>query len=57
MAGARDEQQRIAAIQRALELTTEALDLLDAHDGPPDAAAHLDVGAQRLREALQEKAP
>ena len=36
----------------ALELITEAMDLLDAHDGPPDAAAHLAVAQQRLRQAL-----
>jgi hypothetical protein len=55
MADERDEQRRMAAIKRALELTTEALDLLDAHDGPPDATAHLDLCIQRLRESLQNK--
>lgn len=41
-----------AAIKRALALVTEALDLLDAHGGPPDAAAHLDLAMRRLREVL-----
>ena len=41
-----------AAIKRAAELISEALDLLDGHGGPAEAAAHLDLALQRLREAL-----
>jgi hypothetical protein len=41
-----------AAVRRALELITEAMDVLDAHDGPPDAAAHLSLAQERLREAV-----
>lgn len=41
------------AVRRALELVTEALDLLDAHGGPPDAAAHLSLAQERLREAIR----
>ena len=47
-----NNERRQAAIQRALELTTEALDLLDAHGGPSQAAAHIDLGRQQLRAAL-----
>ena len=49
-----------AAVRRALELITEAMDVLDAHDGPPDAAAHLSLAQERLREtvaARRESAP
>jgi hypothetical protein len=52
MAGERDEAKRIAAIERALALATEALDLLDAHDGPATAAAHFEMGRDKLREEL-----
>ena len=52
MAGQRNDQLALKAIRRALKLITEAIDLLDAHDGPPDAAAHLAVAQQRLRQAL-----
>ena len=38
------------AIQRALSLVTEAIDLLDAHNGPADAAAHLSVAQEYLRQ-------
>ena len=44
-----------AAIRRALTLITEAMDLLDAHDGPPDAAAHLDLAQDRIRKFLASK--
>lgn len=40
------------AMKRALALITEAMDLLDGHRGPPDAAAHLELAQQRLREEL-----
>ena len=51
MAGARNERQA-KAVTRALALVTEAMDLLDAYDGPPEAAAHLALAQQRLRQAL-----
>ena len=51
MPGDSDNGRREAAIQRAMQLVTEALDLLDAHRGPADATAHLDLALQRLREA------
>ena len=50
MASKRDK--RIAAIERALALATEALDLLDAHEGPPTAAVHLEMCRDKLREEL-----
>ena len=43
------------AQERALSLITEALDLLDAHGGSAQAAAHLDMAAQTLREDLASK--
>jgi hypothetical protein len=43
-----------AAIKHALALVSEALDLLDAHGGPVDAAAHLNMAQARIRQALQE---
>jgi hypothetical protein len=42
------------AVKRALALVTEAMDLLDAHVGPPDAAAHLELAQQKLREELSK---
>lgn len=41
------------AINRALALVTEAIDLLDAHDGPADAAANLALAQERLRQAIR----
>jgi hypothetical protein len=52
MAGERDGTQG-KAIQRALQLVTEAMDLLDAHGAVPDAAAHLALAQQQLRSALR----
>jgi hypothetical protein len=43
--------RRMAALERAMTLVLEAVDLLDAHGGPPEAAAHLDLGLQALRQA------
>jgi len=43
-----------AALRRALALVMEAMDLLDAYDGPPDAAAHLSVAQERLRQAVRD---
>ncbi len=36
-------------MKRALGLVTEALDLIDAHDGPPTAGAHLALVQEQLR--------
>jgi hypothetical protein len=47
----------LGAIKRSLALVTEAMDLLDAHDGPPDAAAHLAFAQQRLREVVAKPDP
>lgn len=41
-----------APLKRALRLATEALDLLDAYCGPPDAAAHLELALKSLRAAI-----
>jgi hypothetical protein len=52
MADERNKASREAAIRRALALTAEAQDLIDGHDGPPEAGVHLDLCRQRLEEAL-----
>jgi hypothetical protein len=52
MAGGSGDQKRQAAIRRALGMAAEAMDLLDAHDGPAEAAAHFDLARQRLQEEL-----
>jgi len=44
------------AIRRALQLVTEAMDLLDGHGGAPDASAHLSIVQEQLRQALREGA-
>ena len=50
MAGKRN-QPNLKVTKRALELVTEAMDLLDAHGLAPDAAAHLALAQQSLRKA------
>jgi hypothetical protein len=50
MAGAREE--RNAVLHRALALTTEAMDLLDAHGHDPEAAAYCALAQQQLRKTL-----
>lgn len=55
MAGASNESRRKAAIQRALVLVSEALDLVDGHGGPPEAAANLGLALQILRETQRSK--
>ena len=52
MAGARNGVPRDQVLKRALELVTEAMDLLDAHGGDPKAAAYLALGQQQLRRTL-----
>lgn len=49
-AGAKNER----ALQRALALITEALDLLDAYEGPPQTAAHLSIVQEQLRQVLKK---
>jgi hypothetical protein len=51
MAGSRNGRS-IKALRRALTLVTEAMDLLDAYEGPPEAAAHLAMAQQQLRHEL-----
>lgn len=55
MAGQDEESPRTDAIRRAIERVTEALDILDAHGGSAEAAAHLDLALQKLREAIGNK--
>lgn len=52
MAGARKERE--AVLTRALALTTEAMDLLDAHGHDPEAAAYCALAQQQLRKSLGE---
>jgi hypothetical protein len=51
MTGQRNEI-RSKAILRALKLITEAMELIDAHDGPPEVAAQLAFAQQRLRQSI-----
>ena len=53
MAGLRNGKHD-KAIRRVLALVTEGMDLLDAHDGPADAAAYLALAQQRLRQVLAD---
>lgn len=48
MAGESEGDRRAAANRRALELITEALDLLDAHGGSAEAAAYLELAREKL---------
>ena len=53
MAGnGRNDGSQSTAIRRAAKLVSEAVDLLDAHGGPAEAAAHLDLALQELRDHL-----
>jgi hypothetical protein len=52
MAGARNPVSREQVLKRALELSTEAMDLLDAHGSDPKAAAYLALAQQQLRSRL-----
>ena len=45
-----EEGRRPSSVERAAGLVSEALDILDAHGGPADAAAHLDLALGKLRE-------
>lgn len=46
---AENDRQRV--LERARRLITEAMDLLDAHDGCPSAATHLALALDELRSA------
>jgi hypothetical protein len=50
MAGERVAREKV--LERALELSTEAMDLLDAHGADPRAAAYLALAQQQLRKTL-----
>jgi len=50
MAGER--KQRDTVLNRALALTTEAMDLLDAHGSDPQAAAYVALAQEQLRKTL-----
>lgn len=52
MAGDKDKSRQTAA-KRAQALTTEALDILDAHGVSPGASAHLELALQELRKAAK----
>ncbi|MBA3525822.1 MAG: hypothetical protein H0T82_02720 [Sphingomonas sp.] len=54
MPGESDKNRPYRALRRATALVTKALDLLDAHDGPPEATAHLDLALHELRRAAQK---
>jgi hypothetical protein len=43
-------------IERALSLVTEALDVLDAHEGSAEAAALLELARQELKDKLSRVA-
>lgn len=50
MAGHDESESRSAATRRARELIIEALDLLDAYGGSQQAAAHLALALDELRQ-------
>lgn len=54
MAGERIPVLREDVLKRALKLSTEAMDLLDAHGSDPKAAAYLALAQQQLRTSLAE---
>jgi hypothetical protein len=43
----------VNAVMRALQLVTEAMDLLDAHGGPADVASHLSLAQEGLRREVR----
>ena len=53
--GGSEEEHRRTAMLRVLKLLTQAIDLIDAHNLPPDIGAHVDLGRQRLRAALGQR--
>jgi hypothetical protein len=46
------KEVRSLALNRAMALVTEALDLLDAHADCPDVSTHLDFALRRLRQEI-----
>jgi hypothetical protein len=52
MAGERNHVQQAQVLKRALALTTEAIDLLDAHGSDAEAAAYLALAQQQIRKTL-----
>jgi hypothetical protein len=52
MAGEESDDRQARAVRRAATLVTEAMDLLDAHGGAPEAAAHLDLALASLRQRI-----
>ena len=57
MAGEESDNRQTKAVYRAAMLVTEARDLLDAHGGPPEASAHLDLALASLRQAIRDAEP
>jgi hypothetical protein len=52
MTTAEEKVRKRSALNRALQLLIEALDLIDAYEGPPEAAAHIEMARQRLQHNL-----
>ena len=52
MAGERTDVSRDEVLKRALQLSTEAMDLLDAHGSDPKAAAYLALAQQQLKTSI-----
>jgi len=52
MTTAEEKLRKRSALNRALQLLIEALDLIDAYEGPPEAAAHIEMARQRLQHHL-----
>ena len=52
MAADESDNRQAQAARRAAKLITEAMDLLDAHGGAPEAAAHLDLALASLRQRI-----
>ena len=50
-----DDDRQAKAVEAAVGLVTQAMDLLDSHGGAPEAAAHLAMAQQKLREQLAKK--
>jgi hypothetical protein len=57
MTGDSNKGENRAALDRAAALVVEALDLLDAYDGPPQAAAYLQLALSELAEARRGPPP
>jgi hypothetical protein len=57
MAGERDNDRSIPGLRRAHALITEALDLLDAYGGSQQAAVHLALALDELRETSAKDQP